>query len=191
MLDKNNEEITEKMLNRASKFAWKSWTIRLNFDVRQAKSGEQPDFRVLIRTPENDERGEMDDNTIMYHYFPIMDVDHPLRGLCVINPNFYYTVNGEGVPMNLIDPENYSPGTHVRGSTIDLDGVLRHEFGHGIGLSHDPEPGNTMSTPYMILEDFLQPRDIMRGAAKYVKQNMSESDLQRWLKWLKSRSEDY
>lgn len=189
IIDTKDNEVTEKILNRAVKYAWKSWTLRLNFDVRQTKKNEHADFRVLFRTPENDERGEMTKSTIMYHYFPISRIGHANRGLCVINPAFYYTTHGKGVPLHIIDPKNYPEPTKVKGSTIDIDGVLRHEFGHGIGLPHDPEPFNTMSTPYSVLAEFLKERDVMRGIAKYGRKNMPSHIFTRWWKWLRRKSE--
>ena len=191
ILDTQDNEITEKMLNRGVKLAWKSWTLRLNFDVRQAKSNEEPDFRILIRKPEDDERGVMKKNTIMYHYFPISRLDHPNRGLCVINPEFHYTTHGNPVPLHIIDPVNYPTPTESTGRTIDLDAVLRHEFGHGIGLPHDPVPDNTMSTPYQTLNEFLAERDVYRGIQKYGIKQMRVSRFKRWLKWLRIRSERY
>ena len=189
IIDTQDNEVTEKMLNQAVKLAWKSWTLRLNFDVRQARHAEPSDFTVLFRTPENDERNEMNPNTIMYHYFPISDVSNPLRGLCVINPNYYFTSHGNGIPLHIIDPEHYPEPTEYTGSTIDLDAVLRHEFGHGIGLPHDPIPNSTMSTPYHTLNEFLAERDIARGVAKYGKNAISERRLRRWLDWLFGKSE--
>ena len=191
IIDTHDNEVTERKLNRAVKYAWKSWTIRLDFDVRQAKPGEPADFRILFRTPENDERGHMNRSTIMYHYFPISNTSSPNRGLCVINPNFYFTAHGKPVPLHIIDPVNYPEPTTSTGRTIDLDAVLRHEFGHGIGLPHDPLPGSTMSTPYNVLSEFLQERDVMRGIAKYGMRKMNPNVFVRWYKWLRYRSERY
>lgn len=189
IIDTNDNEVTEKMLNQAVKLAWKSWTLRLDIDVRQAKPNQKADFTIYFRTPENDERGHMKKNTIMYHFFPIGDYNHPDRGVCVINPNFHFTSHGKPVSMHLIDPEHYDRDTIAKGSTIDLDAVLRHEFGHALGLPHDPVPHNTMSTPYNVLSEFLKPRDIARGIAKYGERAMPESRLRRWLRWLFRKSE--
>ena len=186
-----DQEITDKQLLTAAQEAFRSWTKRLDIEVKLAKEGEEADFNIIFRTPENDERGEMTDNTIMYHYFPINDLDDPNRGLCVINPNFYFTAHGNPVSMYLIDPVHYSEDTKAMGTTIDLDAVLRHEFGHGLGLPHDPEPGNTMSTPYDVLNEWLSGRDVERGVAKYGANPMPLHRLLRWLRIIKRRSENY
>lgn len=126
--------------------------------------------------------------TIMYHYFTINDINSPNRGLCVINPDYHYTTDGKTISLHIIDPEHYDENTAVTGSTIDLDAVLRHEFGHGLGLPHDPEPGSTMSTPYRVLREFLGERDVMRGIKKYGFKKMRTNWYSRWWHWLRRRS---
>jgi len=191
ILDTHNDEVTERMLDRAVKYAWKSWTLRINIEVRQAKKHEDPDFTILFRTPQNDERKVMTAGTIMYHYMPISRLDHPLRGLCVINPDFYYTSHGNRIPLHVMDPDNYSTDSVGQGKTIDIDGVLRHEFGHGLGLSHDPASDNTMSTPYNHLREYLSERDIYRAQQKYGYKPTKVRRLVRKLKWLWYRSDNY
>ena len=191
IIDTQDNEISKTMLNRAVKLAWLSWSKRINITVKEAKSDEMPDFQVIFRTPQNDERREMQDGTIMYHYFPINNINHPNRGLCVINPNYYFTVNGNPFPLHVIDPEHYDENSTSTGSTVDLDAVLRHEFGHGLGLPHDPEPGSTMSTPYKVLSEFLGERDVMRGIKKYGFKKMRASWFVRWWNWIRRRSENY
>ena len=106
-LDTSDNEVSERMLDWGVKLAFKSWKLRIPYKFKKTSKHETPDFRLIFRTPENDERKEMKPNTIMYHYFPISKKDHPNRGLCVINPNFYFTVHGKGVPMYKVDPVNY------------------------------------------------------------------------------------
>jgi len=48
--------------------------------------------------------------------------------------------------MNVIDSQHHGSCTTSIGNAIDLDEVLLHEFGHGLGLSHDLVPGNTKPT---------------------------------------------
>ena len=190
-LDTSDDEVTDVMLDRGVKLAWQSWALRIPFKFKKARNGETPDFKIIFRTVSTDERKEMKPNTIMYHYFPISKQDHPNRGLCVINSDFYFTVHGKGVPMYKIDPKNYDENSPVMGKTIDLDSVLRHEFGHGLGLPHDPQPGSTMSTPYNDLAEFLAERDIQRIQAKYGKRKMPFHLLRRWLAYIFRRSENY
>ena len=189
--DTRNGEVTIAMLNRAISLAWTSWRLRLDFDVKRAQKGEYADFRVMFRTPENDERKSMTNRTIMYAYYPIHNLDDPNRGLCVINPNFYFTVDGKPLSLHIIDPENYPEPTDATGRTIDLDAVLRHEFGHGIGLPHDAVKKTTMYAGYGGIAEFLTDRDIARGVAKYGKKPITENRLMRWLRWLFVRSENY
>ena len=189
--DTKNGEVTIAMLNRAIGLAWTSWRLRLNFNVKRAVKGEYADFRAMFRSPATDERKFMTNQTIMYAYYPVSNLNDPNRGLCVINPNFYFTVDGKPLSLHIIDPKNYPEPTDTTGRTIDLDAVLRHEFGHLIGLQHDPIRRTTMFAGYGGIAEFLTDRDIARGVAKYGKKNITENRLIRWLKWLFVRSENY
>ena len=190
-LDTSDNEVSERMLDRGVKLAWQSWALRIPFKFKKAKPWETPDFKLIFRTPNTGERKEMKCNTIMYHYFPISKTNHESRGRCVINSDFHFTVHGEGVPMYKVDPKNYDKNSTIKASTIDLDVVLRHEFGHGLGLPHDPIPGNTMSTSYNTLNEFLQERDIKRIQAKYGVRQMLFYFLKRWLNYIYNRSDTY
>lgn len=185
------EEVTNKQIIKAITLAWHEWELRTNLDVRHDKSGARTDFRVLFRTVENDERKHLTNSTIMYHFFPIQSIVNENRGLCVVNSKFYYTADGNPLPMWIIDPIHYTKETTWMGSTIDLDQVFRHEFGHGIGLPHDPSPGNIMSTPHNNMSEHLSERDIYRGIQKHGYRKMKASKLVRLLKWIFHRSDNY
>lgn len=187
-----DKEITHKQVVKAVHWGWRRWTKRLNIKVKQAKPNEHPDFKYIFRTPQNDERKQMKSGTIMYQYFPINDLKSPNRGLCVINPGFYYTDHGNPLPMYLIDPENYSPNSKATGRTIDMDVVFGHEDGHALGLPHDPEPDNIMSTPYSKINEWLSERDVYRGIKKGY--GIAKMPLWHWKRWyniIRRRSDDY
>jgi hypothetical protein len=187
----HDEEITGKEMVRAVTLAWQHWSKRINIKIRKAKPHEDPDFRVIFRTVQTDERGELTDNTIMYHYFPIQDVTHSLRGLCVVNSGFYYTVHGKHVSMHEIDPEHYDDDTTSTGKTIDIDQVFTHEFGHGLGLPHDKQVQQVMSSNYGFMAEFPQERDVFRAVKKYGVPKQSPSWFSRWFNYLRHRSDNY
>jgi hypothetical protein len=151
----HDEEITGKEMVRAVTLAWQHWSKRINIKIRKAKPHEDPDFRVIFRTVQTDERGELTDNTIMYHYFPIQDVTHSLRGLCVV------------------------------------DQVFTHEFGHGLGLPHDKQVQQVMSSNYGFMAEFPQERDVFRAVKKYGVPKQSPSWFSRWFNYLRHRSDNY
>jgi hypothetical protein len=184
-------EITGKRLQKAYQKGWRRWTKRINFVIKKAKQGDPADFRVLFRTPETDERGELDQNTIMYHYFPINNISSPFRGLCVVNSLFLYTVDGKGISMHEIDPDHYPMDTTARGRTIDIDQVFGHEDGHGIGLPHDPQMGNTMSGNYSFMAEFLSERDVFRGIKKYGMAKIPVRWIVRWWHRMRKKSDSY
>jgi len=184
-------ELTDKEMIRAVTLAWQHWSKRINIIMRKAKKDEEPDFRVIFRTPGTDERNSLTDRTIMYHYYPINKLDSPYRGLCVVNSMFYYTVHGRAVSMHEVDPDNYPPDTNAQGSTIDIDQVFTHEFGHGIGLPHDKMTYNLMSPNYGIMSEFPTERDVFRGVKKYGVPPRPPHWYSRWARYLRHRSDNY
>ena len=184
-------EITGKRLQKAYQKGWRRWTKRINFVIKKAKQGEPADFRVIFRTPETDERGEMDYYTIGYHYFPINNISSPYRGLCVVNSKFIFTTHGEPISMHEIDPVNYPEDTTNEGMTVDIDQFFGHEDGHGIGLPHDPQMGNTMSPSYSFMAEFLSERDVFRGIKKYGMAKLKVSAIVRWWRRMRKKSDSY
>jgi hypothetical protein len=172
--DVHDDELSNKRMIRAVTLGWQHWTKRADIVMKKAKPDETPDFRVIFRTPNTDERGELTDRTIMYHYFPINDVSHELRGLCVVN-----------------SPDNYDEGDTATGRTIDIDQVFTHEFGHGIGLPHDPTAQNVMSSSYGFMAEFPTERDIFRAVSKYGVPKKKPSWFSRWYRYLRHRSDNY
>ena len=125
----------------------------------------------------------------MYHYYPISNSSNRLRGLCVINKDFFWTTSGKTLDMHYIDPEHYpESNSGYGGKTYDLDQVYTHEVLHGLGLPHSKTSGNVMSPNYGIMAEWLSDEDIARIQAKYGSRNISESRVKRWLKWLKIAS---
>ena len=146
-------------------------------------------FRIEFRTVATDPEKELKASTLMYHYYPISNTSNRLRGLCVINKDYFWTTEGGTLDMHYIDPEHYpEPNSGYGGKTYDLDQVYTHEVLHGLGLPHSKESGNVMSPNYGIMAEWLSDEDIARIQAKYGSRNISESRVKRWLKWLKIAS---
>lgn len=126
----------------------------------------------------------------MYHYYPIHQTDHPLRGLCVVNKRFFFTPDGNyrtGDYFNRHGTRVTSLGNHY--ATIDFDQVYGHELGHGLGLPHDPEANQIMSSNYGVMSEFPQIRDQSRMQAKYGVRVMASNRLLRWIRWLRVASD--
>lgn len=189
-----DKEISYNQVVKGVMLAWFQAEIEVNIDVRLAEEDEEPDFKVKFRRTADDPN--LTKNTIMYHYFPINDFDHPLRGLCVVNSDFWYTIDGEPVPMHVIDPENYNEDHKAKGESIDFDQVYAHEGpGHGLGLPHSKKRNRLMSDNYVYMEEFMHKEPdhetILRLAAKYGRRNMISRWRERWRTWYRVRSEKY
>lgn len=185
-----DDEMKEKQITRSIQKAYRRIAVRTNLKFRKAKSGEPSDFRIEFRTVETDPDQQLTSSTLMYHYYPISNTTHSLRGLCVVNKKFFWTTHGESVDMHIIDPENYPEAdTGTTGKTYDFDQVYTHEVLHGLGLPHSRTSGNMMSPNYGIMAEWLSEEDLARLNAKYGKREMSEGKLARWLKWIKGASE--
>ena len=182
-------EIKHKTVVKAVHYAFKGWTIRTKAKVKRARKNELPDFRIYFKNPRTDPL--LKKNTIMYHYYPISDVNNPKRGVCVINSDFYFTTHGNPISMHMIDPKNYPVETEVTGETMDIDVIIRHEFGHGFGLPHDETIHTVMYYSSGGIAEFPAPRDIARIQAKLGTRLISKFRLLRWLIWLVIRSDNY
>lgn len=182
-------EVTNRQVLLAVTLAWEQWEIETPIKVRKAKSNENPDFRVYFKNPTTDKT--LTKSTIMYNYFPINDLNHKYRGLCVVNTDFYYSVHGQGIPMHIIDPIHYTPDDKAKGSSIDLDQVFSHEFGHALGLPHSKQPNNVMSGNYGVMAEYLSLEDIARIRAKYGERKYVSNLYDRIKAWFKIRSDKY
>lgn len=189
----DDDEFTEKQAHKAVRYAYKRWALYGKLPklkrVGKAYNGII-DFRIEFRTVESDPDKKLTKNTIMYHYYPIHKVDHPLRGLCVVNKRFFFTPHGNPITgefMRRHGVRTAVPGNMYR--TIDFDLVYSHELGHGLGLPHDTEEGNVMSWRYDMMNEMPAIRDQSRIIAKYGKKIMSGFWLARWLRWLRVASD--
>lgn len=193
-MDWNNKWITSKQINKGITLAWQEAEIEIPIDVRKAKPGELEDFKIYFRSTADDP--ELTRNTIMYHYYPIQDPTNPLRGVCVVNTDFNFTIHGEGVSMFDIDPDHYTEDTKVKGFTVDFDQVYGHEGpGHGLGLPHSPNSDKKMSSSLGRMIEFMHMEfpleTIPRLIAKYGKRSMPSRWRKRWRNWYRVRSENY
>jgi hypothetical protein len=186
----DDKEITSKQVLKSVQYSFKRISLRTNLRFRRARDNEYADLRIDFRTVESDEDKQLTDNTLMYHYYPIHNTEHKLRGLCVVNKKFHWTSNGKPIDMHYIDPVNYpEKGSGYRGKTYDFDQVYTHEVLHGLGLPHSKKAGNVMSPNYGIMAEWMSEEDIARIQAKYGKRTISESRIRRWLNWLRSASD--
>ena len=178
-----DEEISKKDASKIIRYSFLRATRRLNIKFKRAKAGEVVDFKLEFRTVDTDPDKQLTDNTLMYHYYPISDINHPLRGLCVVNKAFYWTSHGKRLPYSVIDPDTEHGTATIR--TYDFDQIYTHEaVGHGLGLPHAKTAGHIMSSNAGIMAEWLSDQDVARLEAKYPKRVMSERRLNRWLKWL-------
>lgn len=180
-------EISDRAVDRAVKFALKEWSLYVPITFK--KVAENGDIRIEFRSEDEDEI--LTPNTLAYMYYPLGGKNN---GQCVINTRYYWTNHGKGIDMHKIDPVNYpEPQDRVKGSTWDLDQVLRHEFGHGIfGLPHDINANNIMSSNYDKMKEHLSDNDIIRARAKAGSRVLDDNRLNILKKWLHFASDrDY
>lgn len=179
-----DDEMTNKEVLKSIQYSYRRISLRTNLVFRKVGKDKKSDFTLDFRTVETDPDNELRPSTLMYHYYPISNINNRLRGLCVINKAFYWTSHGNPLPLNVIDPKNYPNETKNTGKTYDFDQVYTHEVLHGLGLPHSPNAWNVMSWNYGIMSEWLTAEDIARINAKYPERQISEGHLKRWLNWL-------
>lgn len=181
-----DQEFTKKEAKRAMRYAQKRWSIYANLPkFKLAKLNEIADFTLKFETVESDPDQRLNENTVMYNYYPISDVTSKFRGLCVVNKKFFYTTHGNSVKGTFLQSKGFQvqfPNGDY--GTLDFDQIYGHELGHALGLPHDPEEGNLMSFRVDIMAEFCTIRDQLRIIAKYGKSKLSAWHIFRWLSWL-------
>ena len=187
-----DQEVTEKQVRRAAQMAWSAWALELPFGFVRVKPHVKSDFSIEFRATSDDP--QLDDNTLMYMYYPINSINAPNRGLCVVNTDYYWTNSGKPVNMHKIDPVNYpdEATAPVQGMSWDLDQVLRHEFGHGLGLPHSSTRDTIMAPNYGLMSEHLDDEDIKRMVHKYGARYSSPWDWfrQRFYSWFRKASDE-
>jgi len=188
-----DQEFTRKEVQKSVAFGFRRWQIYASIPkYRRVKPDFKGviDFRFEFRTVESDPDKQLTANSIMYHYYPIQDTTHPLRGLCVINKAFFFTGHGNAVTGHFMKSKGFEvqfPDGNYK--TLDFDKLIGHENGHGLGLPHDAESENMMAYREDLMTEYPSDRDIRRMRAKYGTRRMPAWILKRWLKWLKIASE--
>lgn len=189
-----DKEMNRKDVERGVSFGMRRWQIYAKIPkfkrVKKDFTGII-DFRIEFRTVESDPDKQLTNATVMYHYYPINNVNHPLRGLCVVNKAFFFTNHGNAVTGYFMQSKGFTvqlpEGLY---ESLDFDVIYGHELGHGLlGLPHDPEEGNMMAFRVDLMIEYPSMRDQVRDKAKFGHRIMSAWILIRWLKWLKSASE--
>ncbi len=184
-------EISEKTILKGMMISTYEWAFKISYAFRRISKDQESDFKLEFRTTSEDP--ELTSNTIMYHYFPINDLDDPRRGLCVANSDFFFTVTGNPVDMHLIDPTHYpepSP-TNPLGIAYDFDKIYRHELGHGLGLAHIMESGHLMSPNEGDMSEHASNTDGKRATAKYTARSWPSFIVQLWKSNYRRWSESY
>lgn len=181
-----DRELTRKQVRKAVGMALFAWRLHVPIKFRRTRNIAEADIRVVFRSQAEDEL--LLDSTLAYMYYPL---GGETQGLCVVNTKWYWTLDGEGIDMHLIDDVNYpTMGSGVMGKTFDLDKVLRHEFGHGVfGLPHSQKSDVIMSANEGRMSEHLAEEDTIRAQAKAgVRENFAHR-LKNILRWYIKRSD--
>lgn len=188
--DWSGKYISNKKVIKGIMLSWFAVEMETLVSVKLAKPGEYADFKVFFRRLVDDPI--LNKSTLAYHYFPISNFDDPNRGICVFNIDYPFTVDGEGIPLNVFDPEHYPTETASRAMTYDIDKIYRHEGpGHGLGLPHTTNPGEQMSTNYDIISEHPDRNTILRWIAKYGKRGWTDRKYMRMKQWYAIKSDKY
>jgi len=190
VMDWEGKWISNVKIRKAVTFTWNKVEKILDLDFKEAKDGEYADFKVYFRGVMDDPR--LNDNTLMYHYYPISDFNNENRGVCVVNADYPWTSDGEQIPLHIFDPDNYPNVTASSAQTFDFDATYEHEGpGHGLGLPHSPNRGTKLYWSYDGMSESMfdeEPKEtVSRLQAKYPKNDMKPSRLRRWINWFKSK----
>src|SRR3990167_587613 len=191
-IDWQGKWIDEKQISRGMTLVWNKIQKIISIDAREALPGEFVDFPLYFRRLADDPL--LTKNTLQYQFYPINDFDSPHRGVCVVNADFPWTVDGEGIPLHIYDPEHYPNHTNTSAMTWDFDAVYEHEAtGHGLGLPHSPHVNTKMYGNYGGMAESVfdeSPLEtIPRLQAKYPKEEIKESRLKRWIRWFKIKQD--
>lgn len=175
-------ELTEKQVLDAVYRAFYKWMVHTKIDFVQVSPKSNPDITIRFSTEEQDEN--LDPQTIAYMGYPMFG--NVFWGVCVINKRFVYSLDGNPISgrrmVELGFQVQFPDGQY---STVDLDVVLYHEFGHGVfGLPHDPEPDNGMAYRYDLMSELPSFRDVARATAKAPARNWPARFKEQVLKWL-------
>ena len=164
--------------------------VRLKKDFEYVPDPALADWIIDFRKMEDDPN--LDENTLAYAYYPVAPEN--VRGLLVFNRRFPWTRDGR----EILGHELLQMGFEVEFLnnmyvTYDMDWVARHEFGHKLGLPHDPDTGELMSPSYSRGTAFISERMELRlwATSKYEKIGWLESKLRRIISILRRRSDSY
>lgn len=194
-MDWKNDIINSKEIQNAVRNSWQAIERRLDFKVQRAAPGEIIDFKVYFRSTIDDP--DLTSNTLMYHFYPINDINSEFRGVCVVNTDFPFSVDGKSVDMHYIDPGHYpNVGSGLLGGTYDFDQIYgRHEVCHGLGLPHSTHSGTTMYFSYGGMVEYFDDEDpqetFPRLVAKYGEKSTWEKFKIRWIQWERVRYDNY
>lgn len=189
VMDWQGKWISHKRIRKAITFTWNKVEKIVDLEFREAKDGEYADFKVYFRSVADDPL--LNANTLMYHYYPISDFNNEKRGVCVVNTDYSWTSDGEGIPLHLYDPEHYPDVTTSTAETFDFDGTYEHEGpGHGLGLPHSPNIATKLYFNYSGMSesmfDEVPYETVSRLQAKYPKKEIKPHIFKRWVRWFKS-----
>lgn len=190
VMDWEGKWISNNKIRRAITFTWNKVEKILNLDFKEAKDGEYADFKVYFRRVIDDPL--LSANTLMYHYYPISDFNNEKRGVCVVNVDYAWTSDGEGIPLHIYDPEHYPDFTTATAQTFDFDATYEHEGpGHGLGLPHSPNRDTKLYYNYSGMSESMFDENpletVLRLQAKYPKKVMKPHIFRRWINWFKAR----